>query len=247
LARVRDEAEKRGLRINTHLAQSDEELKYVKEMYATTPVKYLQEANILGPETFVTHCTHITDEGIKILSETRTNICVCPRDYARRGGSTALMKFLEGGCTVGLGTDGQTDMIRSMEGAIMGAAFRQTFLGEGYAPSAQKVLELATIEAAKVVGMENEIGSLEAGKKADVLLVDMKRPHMVPNVDPVSNLVYYGNGNDIKTVIIDGKVVMEDWTVRTVNESEMLERGQQAAKNVWSRYYSDMKRSILFV
>lgn len=209
-------------------------------MYDKSPVEYLRDEHILGPDILVAHCILITDAGIKILGDTHTNICVCPRVYARRGGSTALMRFLEAGCSVGLGTDGQTDMIRNMESAIMGAGFRQNFLGEGNAPSAQKVLELATIEAAKVLGVEDEIGSLEARKKADVIIVDMKRPHMVPNVDPATNLIYYGSGNNVKTVIIDGKVVMEDRTVSTVDEAEMLEGAQQAAENVWTRYYDQM-------
>ena len=246
LSRIREDADGRGLRINTHLAQSREELRYVEKMYGKTPVEYLRDEGILGDKTFVAHCTHITDDGVEALRETDTKICVCPRVYARRGGSTALMKFLEAGCTVGLGTDGGPDMVRYMESAIIASAFRRTFLGEVPAPDAQRVLELATIDAAGVLGMEGEVGSLEEGKKADVIIVDMKRPHMIPNVDPVANLVYYGSGSDVRTVIIDGEVVMEDWTVRTVDESEVLARTQRAAEDAWLRYYPDTERSDLF-
>lgn len=118
------------------------------------------------------------------------------------------MKFLERGCSVGLETDGTPDMIRFMESAIIDKAIRLNYHSEGSVPRAQKLLELATLDAAKVIGMADEIGSLEPGKKADVIIVDMKKPHMFPNVDPVANLFYYGSGNDVKTVIIDGRVVM---------------------------------------
>ncbi len=245
LAKIRDEADKRDLRINTHLAQSDEELKYVKELYNKTPVEYLQDERILGSKTSVAHCTRITDEGIKILAKTNTSISVCPRIYARRGESTALMKFLRAGCTVGLGTDGGPDMIRYMETAIVSSAFRNTFLGEEKAPNAQRVLELATIDAAKTIGMQHEIGSLEPGKKADIVIVDMKSPHLVPNVDPVANIVYYGSGSDVKTVIIDGKIVMKDRIIKTVDEREVLEKNQTAAEKIWERYYSHKKEFAL--
>ena len=125
------------------------------------------------------------------------------------------MKFLERGCPVGLGTDGTPDMIRFMESAIIDIAIRLKYHSEGSVPRAQKLLELATLDAAKVIGMADEIESLEPGKKADVIIVDMKKPHMVPNVDPAANLVYYGSGDDVKTVIIDGRVLMEDGVLKT--------------------------------
>ncbi len=237
LKSIRTEADRYQLRINTHLAQSRQELTYVNEMWGKTPTEYLRDESILGPETLVAHCTHAADESIKILAETHTSICVCPRVYARRGGSTAMVKFLEAGCKVGLGTDGVPDMVRCMESAIIGAAFRQSCLNEGCIPKAQQVLELATIKAAEVLGMDREIGSLEAGKKADIIIVDMNRPDMIPSVDPIANLVYYGDGNVVKTVIIDGRVVMEDWVLMTVDESEMLQKIQQAGESVWRRYY----------
>jgi cytosine/adenosine deaminase-related metal-dependent hydrolase len=87
--------------------------------------------------------------------------------------------------------------------------------------------------------MEKEIGSLEQGKKADVILVDMRKPHLVPSVDPVANLVYYANGNDVETVIIDGRVVVEDRTIKTVDEQEMLRQAQKAAVRNWERFYAE--------
>jgi 5-methylthioadenosine/S-adenosylhomocysteine deaminase len=239
LKRIKDEAEKRGLRINTHLAQSKAEIQSVKEQHNRTSTEYLRDQGILGPNTTVAHCTNISDSGIKTLSETQTRISICPRIYVRRGGSTPVMKFLTRGCRVGLGTDGAPDMIRFMESTLINAGIRKTYHGDGSSLRSQDVLDLATIEAAKVIGMDDEIGSLEPGKKADVIMVDMKKPHMIPNVDPVANLVYYGSGNDVKTVIIDGKVIMEDRVMKNVDEFKILQKTQRAAENVWKRYYDD--------
>ena len=238
LSKIREEAERRGLMINVHLAQGDDEVRYVMEQRGKTPTEYLRDEGILGERTFVAHCTRIDDDGIGILAETKTKIAICPHNYAKQGGTTAMMKFIEAGCPVGLGTDGAPDMIRFMEAARMAVAFRNKLFGEAYQiPSAQRVLELATIDAAKVIGMENEVGSLEVGKKADIIIVDMKRPHLTPNVDPVANMVYYGNGNDVKTVVIDGIIVMEDWEIKTIDEEKALERTQLAAEETWTRFY----------
>ncbi len=241
LERIKDEAEKRNLRINTHLAQSQTEIRSVKKQHNKTPTQYLQDQGILGQKTTVAHCNYISDRGIDTLKETQTKISICPRIYVRRGGSTAMMKFIGSGCQVGLGTDGAPDMIRSMESSIINAGIRTKYHGEGSIFRAQRALDLATIEAAKVIGMGNEIGSLEPGKKADVIVVDMKKPHMIPNVDSIAYLVYYGSGNDVKTVIIDGKVIMEDRIMKKVDESKILQKTQKAAENVWTRYYENNK------
>jgi 5-methylthioadenosine/S-adenosylhomocysteine deaminase len=242
LSKIREEANKRDLLINTHLAQSDDEVAYVQKLYGKTPTEYLNDEKMLGEKTVVAHCVKIGDVGIDILAKTKTNITICPHIYARRGGTTAMMKFIDAGCNVGLGTDGSMDMVRFMDNGRMAVAFRNNCFGENYEiPSAYKMIEMATINSAKVIGMDKEIGSLEPGKKADIIIVDSMKSHMVPNVDPVTNLVYYGNLNDIKTVIVDGIPVMEEYEIKTINEFNMLEKVQTAARKTWNRFYEDEK------
>jgi 5-methylthioadenosine/S-adenosylhomocysteine deaminase len=239
LAKVREEADKRGKMIQIHLAQGQGEVAEVKSRHDKTPVEYLRDTGILGPDCYAAHCVYVTDEDIKILAETETKICHCAMGFARGGVAAPLVPWLEAGCTVGLGTDGRPDMLEFMRVTQIAAAFRKSIFDQGYRPNAQRVLELATINAAKVLGMEKEIGSLEQGKKADVILVDMRKPHLVPSVDPVANLVYYANGNDVETVIIDGRVVVEDRTIKTVDEQEMLRHAQRAAVRNWERFYAE--------
>jgi 5-methylthioadenosine/S-adenosylhomocysteine deaminase len=241
LSKISKEADKRDLLINTHLAQSDVEVTFVKKLYGKGPTEYLYDENILGKKTVVAHCTRIKDSGISMLSKTKTNVSICPQIYARGGGTTAMMKFAEAGCNVGLGTDGTMDMIRSMEAGRMAVAFRNKFLGENYAvPCAYDMIEMATINSARVIGMDKEIGSLELGKKADIIIIDSMKSHMVPNIDPISNLVYYGNLNDINTVIVDGIPIMEKYNIKTIDEFKMLEKVQITAKDIWNRFNHDL-------
>ena len=105
-------------------------------------------------------------------------------------------------------------------------------------PSAQEILEMATIRSAKALGLDRKIGSLEVGKKADIIIVDLKKPHLTPSLDLVTNLIHYANGNDVETVIIDGKLVMHERVIRTVNEKKVLTDGQRASEEVWEAFNS---------
>jgi cytosine/adenosine deaminase-related metal-dependent hydrolase len=140
---------------------------------------------------------------------------------------------------VGIGLDDRPDMIRYMQHTMGVAAYRSRWLGQGYRPKAQQVLELATIQGAKVLGMEKEIGSLEKGKKADITIVDMRKGHLSPMLDPVANLVYFANGNDVENVIIDGKIVVENGRILTVDPLEILPKTQEAGERAWSKFYEE--------
>jgi cytosine/adenosine deaminase-related metal-dependent hydrolase len=109
-------------------------------------------------------------------------------------------------------------------------------------PSAWETLEMATIGSARALGLGDEVGSLEVGKKADVIVADLKKPHLTPNLDIVSNLVHYANGNDVETTIIDGKVVMEGRIIKTVDEAEVLSNGEKASREVWQDFNNSYRQ-----
>jgi cytosine/adenosine deaminase-related metal-dependent hydrolase len=154
------------------------------------------------------------------------------------GGTAPLIPWLEAGITVGIGLDDRPDMIRYMQHTLGVAAYRKSWLGQGYKPKAQRVLEMATIDGAKVLGMENEIGSLEKGKKADITIVDMRKGHLTPCLDSIANLVYFANGNDVETVIIDGKIIVESGNILTIDQHEILPKSQEAGEGAWNKFYS---------
>jgi len=237
LARVREEADKRGKRITTHLAQVLEEIREIRSMYGVTPFQYLNDSGILGSDCYVAHCIYHRDQDIKLLAETDTKVCHCALGMSFRGNTAPLIPWLEAGITVGLGLDDRPDMIRYMQATRAIAAYRSTMLGQGYPPKAQQLLELATIGGAKVLGMDEKIGSLEQGKKADVTIVDMRKPHLQPSLDPVADLVFFANGNDVETVIVDGRIIVEKGKILTVDVDDILSKAQKAGERAWNKFY----------
>jgi 5-methylthioadenosine/S-adenosylhomocysteine deaminase len=207
-------------------------LLFVQDGHTTGTVKFAhEELGILGPDAILSHATEFTDEEIRILVETGTKIVHNPSANAASRKRFQLVELLDAGVTVMLGSDGVApdrsyDMFRHMFQAMRYHRF--AWRDTNVLP-AGKVLEMVTIDAAKALGMEGEIGSLEAGKKADVILVDWFRPHMVPMHMPLYRVAYFANGNDVSTVLVNGQVVMRDRVVLTVNEEEVLTLAQREA------------------
>ncbi|MFH0897605.1 MAG: amidohydrolase [Candidatus Bathyarchaeota archaeon] len=235
LKNVREEANKRGKRITIHVSQMLEEVKEIKKRYNKTPVEYLRDNDILGSDCYAAHCIHLTDEDIRLLAKTDTKICHCPLWFARRGLSAQLANWVKSGIAVGLGLDSDEDMIRYMQVAHIAAAFRDPTVGFGGGFKAYDMLKFATINSAIVIGKEKEIGSLEVGKKADVIVINFNKPHLTPSIDPIADLVYYGKGSDVDTTIIDGKIVYAEGEIKTINEKEVLLKAQVAGERAFSR------------
>lgn len=237
LRKVRDAADKYGKGITIHLGQSLTELKRIRDLYGKSPFQHLRDIGLLGEDVIAAHCYHITDSDIRILKDTDTKVSHNPGINSKRGWAAPLLKFIEQGITVGLGTDNfYGDMVENMKLAIISSRIRDQI---GTEPKPMKVLEMATIEGAKALGMEKEIGSLEAGKKADLIIVDMRKPHLMPIVDPVANLVHSGNGNDVESVIIDGQLVEQNGVIQTVDEENILVQAQKAADRIWQKFINE--------
>ena len=152
-------------------------------------------------------------------------------------GRCPVPELLDQGVTVCLGSDGTApdrsgDMFRHMQQCMH---YHRTFFKDPLVMPPGKVLEMATIDAARALGLEQEIGSLEPGKKADVILVDLARPHLYPLHMPLFHLIYFANGNDVDTVIIDGKLRLQNRQAQSVDEAAVLDRAQQAADTMLRR------------
>jgi len=235
LQKVREAANKYRKFITIHLGQSTVEVQHTQELYGKTPFQYLKDIDLLGPDVIAAHCYHITDEDIGILKATDTKVSHNPGINSKRGWAAPLLKFLEHGITVGLGTDNfYGDMVENMKLAIVSARIKE---GQGTEPKPMRVLEMATVDGARALGLEHEIGSLEPGKKADVILVNMRRSHLMPIIDPVANLIHSGNGNDVETVIIDGQIVEYEGVIQTVDEEKVLTHAQEVSDRVWQEFF----------
>ena len=193
-------------------------------------VKYAHETlDILGPDALLSHSTGLTDEEIRICAETDTVIVHNPSSAASYVARCPVPELIDAGVNVILGSDGTApdrsyDMFRHMFQCMR--HHRANYYDAQYMPPG-KALEMATIDAARGLGLGEEIGSLESGKKADIILVDMYRPHLYPTNMPVHRVVCFANGNDVDTVIVDGVVLMEGRAVRSVDEGEVLELAQR--------------------
>lgn len=206
-------------------------LLFTQDGHTTGSVKFADEIGLLGPDAILSHATEFTDEEIAILKRTNTRIVHNPSANAATRRRFQLVELLDAGVTVMLGSDGVApdrsfDMFRHMFQAMR---YHRFYWHDTNVLPAGKVLEMVTVDAAKALGLEHEIGSIEVGKKADVILIDWWRPHMVPMNMPLYRVAYFANGNDVSTTIVNGRILMRDRRVLSVNEDDVLTLAQREA------------------
>ncbi len=205
---------------------------FTQDGHSQGTVKFAHEQlELLGPDVFISHNIDLTAEEIGICRDTDTKIVHNPSAIMSILGYCPVPDLLDAGVTVFLGSDGVApdrsyDMFRHMFQCMR--YHRTHYRDPNYLPPG-KVLEMVTIDAARGLGLDKEIGSLEVGKKADILLVDMYKPHLYPMNMPAYRIAYYALGSDVDTVIVDGQILMEHRQVKTVNENEVLDLAQRAA------------------
>lgn len=216
-----------------HLAETQGEVADIENRYGKTPARHLHSLDLLDDRTIAVHCVWLDEEEIDILADHGVKVSHTPESNMKLAAGTApVPAMLERGITVGLGTDGcasnnDLDLILEMGTA---ARIHKVASMDPTVMDAQTVVKMATIEGAKVLGLDDEIGSIEAGKRADITIIDMDKPHLTPIYDEYSHIVYAAGGSDVKTVIIDGRIVMEDRRLLTIDEEEVMARGREIAE-----------------
>jgi cytosine/adenosine deaminase-related metal-dependent hydrolase len=211
---------------------------FTQDSHTRGTVKYAhEELNLLGPDTLLSHATELTDEEIDICRQTDTRIAHNPSAIASILGRCPVPELLDAGVIVVLGSDAPSpdrscDMFRHM---FQATRYHRFFYRDPSYLPAGKVLEMVTIDAARALGVDDDLGSLEPGKKADIIIVDAMKPHMAPLNMPVHRVVYYANGNDVETVLVDGKIVMEEYAVKTVDETDVARRVQEVTDEMLNR------------
>lgn len=222
--------------IHIHYLETEDEIRQVKEKYHKTVTEYLKELGVFDVKTILAHGVWATEKDMKELKKHDVAIIHNPISNQKLGSGIANVKLmLENKITVGLGTDGQgsTNTLDMFE-EIKSAAYLQKVSNKSAtAISGYDVLKMATIEGAKALGLENEIGSIEVGKKADLIIIDLDKPHLVPVHDIYSTLAYSVNGADVETVIIDGNIVMENREMLNVDENKVKTAVNQVVNNLF--------------
>lgn len=196
-----------------------------------------KELGLLGPTSFMSHSIDLTEEDIALTRETDTRIVHNPSAIMSIRGRCPVPELIDAGVTVAIASDGSApdrgyDMFRHMSQCMH--YHRRHFRDAGVLPHG-KVLEMVTIDAARALSMDHEIGSLEAGKKADMILVDLFKPHLMPLNMPLYRVTCFANAADVSTTIVNGRILMQDREVLSVNESELLEDVNEAAERMLDR------------
>ncbi|MCP4667591.1 MAG: amidohydrolase [Deltaproteobacteria bacterium] len=223
------------LPLQIHLSETPEE---VDEMIKTTgkrPVHYLDQLGLLDERLIAAHAVHLEDDEIALLKERGVKVVHVPESNMKLGsGVAAISQMIGAGMAVGLGTDGcssnnNLDMFCEMDTA---AKLSKVFDLDPTSLKAETVLKMATIWGAAVIGLEKELGTLEKGKKADIIVVDLQSPHLCPLYDPLSVLVYAANGADVKDVIVNGKVLVKNREFLTLDATEIMERVRRIGRDI---------------
>ncbi len=219
-----------------HVAEIKKELDDSLAQKKTTPVQYMERLGLLGPDVIAAHCVWVDDTDRKLLAKYGVGCVHNPAsNMMLASGVAPVIEEHAAGIAVGLGTDGPSGSnndLNLMEEMDLAAKLQKVSKMDPRALGAKAVVEMATIEGAKAVHLEKEIGSLEAGKKADVILIGLDQPNAVPMYDVYSQLAYALKGSDVETVIIGGRIVMRDRKLLTLREDEILAKAREYGRKV---------------
>jgi 5-methylthioadenosine/S-adenosylhomocysteine deaminase len=218
-----------------HVAETLNEVAEVKEKYGKPPVEHLLALGLLDSHLIADHCVHVSEQDIEKMAEYGTKVIHNPESNMKlASGIAPVTELITRGVTVGLGTDGcasnnNLDIFTEMD---MAAKLHKIQTMDPTVLDSVSVLRMATIEGAKALGMEDITGSLETGKKADIIILDVDKPHLTPMYNPYSHIVYAARGNDVSHSIINGQPVMEDRKLLTLDIEEIMERAREKAIKV---------------
>ena len=224
LERVATLARERGVMIHTHASENRSEIELVERETGMRNVVYLDSLGVSGPHVLLAHCVHLDEGEVGLLASKGTHVAHCPSSNMKLGsGVSPVTEMLNGGVSVSLGADGapcnnRLDMFTEMRTA---ALLQKVSRGADALP-ATRVLRMATRGGARALGLEDEIGSLEVGKLADVTIVELGGLHTTPVPDVVSTVVYAAGAQDVRDVLIDGRVVVRDGVLQTLDEREVV-------------------------
>ena len=231
-------ADETGALITTHVAETDFEIEQARARFQCTDTEYLSDIGFLGPDVLAVHCVQCSRRDLRILKHHDVRVSHNPcSNMVLASGIAPVPDMLAAGITVGLGSDGPASsnnhsLFQAMK---MAALIQKGAHRDPTIMTADKVLEMATIDGARACGLDHIVGSLEPGKKADIAVVGIDHPAMAPVHDPVSALVYSALGHEVTHVFIDGRPVMRDGRILSVDQTEVMRLSRQAADGLTRR------------
>jgi 5-methylthioadenosine/S-adenosylhomocysteine deaminase len=227
LKQCRDMANRLGIPVVTHIAEAPTEIETIKKQYNTSPVAYLNSINFLDKTVIAAHMVWPTEEDIQTLAAREVGVAHCPQSNMKlSSGTSPVPQMLKAGVNVGLGTDGaaSNNDLSLWEEMDTAAKLHKLVSMNPTVVSAKEAVEMATIRGARAIHLDKQIGSLEAGKLADLIIVGMASEHQTPMYNVYSDLVYATKASDVDTVMINGKVVMLNRRVLTIDDRTVLQK-----------------------
>ena len=219
--------------LHIHLAETVDEVSTIEEEYGMRPVEYLDSIGGLGRRTICAHCVQVNGNEIELIRQRNAGVAFTIQSEMKLAdGIPPVTAMCKADLKVGMGTDGpaSNNDLNMFEEINNSALVLKAVAMDPTVADARTMVRLATLGGAQVLGMEDKIGSLEEGKLADIIIIDLDKPHLAPMYEPHSHLAYVVDGADVDTVIVDGKIVMRDGELLTVNEKEAIEEVRNIAE-----------------
>ncbi|MFO7942120.1 MAG: amidohydrolase family protein, partial [Bacillota bacterium] len=243
LEATREEADRLGVGVTIHLAQNDVEPKQCRDEWGDWPGLMMEKAGFLGPDFIGAHGIFVNDEDIAALARNGCSVSHNPQINAKRAHIAPVSDMMDAGVNVGLGSDNMFyNMLEVMKIAQIVWRLR---VGEPTEPKPETILEMATINGARALGIEDRVGSLEPGKVADIIMIDYDRPRYTPLVEEnvVSNLIHFGSGDDVALTMVGGRILVDDHQY-VGDERKIIDEAQRSGEEVWERAKEDWARRM---
>jgi 5-methylthioadenosine/S-adenosylhomocysteine deaminase len=231
-------SDEKALLIHTHAAESKQEIEIIAKKSGMRNIEYLHNFGVTGPRLCLAHCIWLNDDEMEILKRTDTKVLHCPSSNLKlASGMAKIPEMLARGICVTLGADGapcnnNLNIFIEMRLASLLQKYR---LADPAVMNAQKLVEMATIDGARALGMEQDIGSLEAGKKADLIILNLDQLHSLPASNPYAQIVYSASPENVETVLVDGKIVMQNRELFTLNEAEIIQESKSEIRRLLAK------------
>lgn len=231
-------AEKHGLRITIHVSETLDEQKTMRQRIDMTPTEYLDELGMLSPKTLVVHAVHLNDSDIEIIKKRGCSVAYNPHSNMKiSSGIAPIAQMVKEGINISIATDGASSNndLDLWEEVRTASFLQKVATKDPLVLPAYEILEMATVNGAKALGLENKVGMLKEGMLADIILIDLEQPHLYPQHDLVANLAYCGKASDVSTVLVGGEVVVEDGKLLTASVIEICHSVQRAVEDIERR------------
>lgn len=238
LKKVIEMAGDHNMRIHIHLSESKKEVEDSYEKYSKSPIAHVNDLGLFELPTMAAHCVYLSDEDIDIMAKKGVHVLNNPGSNLKLGnGFAPIDKLLKAGVNVALGTDGPSSNNNQnmFEEISLAGLINKGINNDSTSVPAMTALKMATINGAKALGLDDSIGTVDVGKKADIILIDMKKSHFYPKHNIASSLVYSAQASDVDTVIVDGKVLMENREIKTIDVEKVMYNTEKQAKELINR------------